>query len=294
MLFADAHCCRDLSEAAELFIHSNFVEVSKEEEFLNMPKEMLIQIVQSENLRIENELEVLQAAIQWVMQNASIRRQLIFDVITPVRLPIIPRKELDSFIQSLPDLGIRIALSKMAQDFRGERRGLFEFRISRLKPYLFQPRKCACKSIYVVGGYSRMAGGRWSDSQSLSRVEHFNSFTQMWKAAAPLKHARSGLGVAVLNGCIYAVGGESESLIFDDAECYDPTTNKWTAIESLIVPRCGLSLCALGDFLYAIGGWVGSDIGTSIERYDPKQNMWTMAGMMNTPRFAMGVVEYQG
>ena len=35
------------------------------------------------------------------------------------------------------------------------------------------------KNIYVLGGYSRHLGGRWSDSQSLNSVECYNSFTQV-------------------------------------------------------------------------------------------------------------------
>ena len=35
------------------------------------------------------------------------------------------------------------------------------------------------KNIYVLGGYSRLPGGRWSDSQSLNSVECYNSFTQV-------------------------------------------------------------------------------------------------------------------
>lgn len=65
--------------------------------------------------------------------------------------------------------------------------------------------------IYLVlaGGYTRLQGGRWSDSRALSCVERFDTFNQYWTTVSSLHQARSGLGVAVLEGMIYVVGGET-------------------------------------------------------------------------------------
>lgn len=57
------------------------------------------------------------------------------------------------------------------------------------------------------GGYTRLQGGRWSDSRALSCVERFDSFSQFWTTVSSLHQARSGLGVAVLDGMIYVIGG---------------------------------------------------------------------------------------
>lgn len=61
---------------------------------------------------------------------------------------------------------------------------------------------------HVAGGYTRLQGGRWSDSRALSCVERFDTFNQYWTTVSSLHQARSGLGVAVLEGMIYVVGGE--------------------------------------------------------------------------------------
>lgn len=57
------------------------------------------------------------------------------------------------------------------------------------------------------GGYTRLQGGRWSDSRALSCVERFDSFSQFWTTVSSVHQARSGLGVSVLDGMIYVVGG---------------------------------------------------------------------------------------
>lgn len=64
----------------------------------------------------------------------------------------------------------------------------------------------------MSGGYTRLQGGRWSDSRALSCVERFDTFNQYWTTVSSLHQARSGLGVAVLEGMIYVVGGKGTRL----------------------------------------------------------------------------------
>lgn len=63
--------------------------------------------------------------------------------------------------------------------------------------------------VLATGGYTRLQGGRWSDSRALSCVERFDTFNQYWTTVSSIHQARSGLGVAVLEGMIYVVGGET-------------------------------------------------------------------------------------
>ena len=238
--------------------------------------------------------QVFEAAMKWIEHDVSQRRRYVFDVLAPVRFPIVSLKQLHNHIERCGDLSLKIALRKLMQDFCGSQWQPYERRVGRLKPYLLQPRKCARKNMYVIGGYSRDKGGRWSDSRSLSTVECFNSFQQQWTKLTCLRHPRSGHGIAVLDGCIYVIGGESDSLIFDNTECFNPATQKWTMIPSMTVPRCGLGVCACDNKIYAFGGWIGSQIGDTVERFDPELNRWIQVDRVRTLRFAMGVIEYKG
>ena len=269
--------------------------VTEEDEYLDLSKDVLVRFLHSENLIIENELQVFESAMRWIEHGVSQRRRFVFDVLAPVRFPIISSKQLQCYIERCDDLSLKIALRKLMQDFYGGgHRQPCGRRVGRLKPYLLQPRRCARKNMYVAGGYSREPGGRWSDSRSLATVECFNSFEQQWTQLDSLRHPRSGHGIAVLDGCIYVVGGESDSLIFDNTECFNPATQTWTMVPSMTVPRCGLGVCACDGKIYAIGGWIGSQIGDTVERFDPEMNMWTQVDRVRTLRFAMGVVEYKG
>lgn len=64
-----------------------------------------------------------------------------------------------------------------------------------------------------IGGYTRLQGGRWSDSRALSCVERFDTFSQYWTTVSSLHQARSGLGVVVVGGMVYAIGGKNEGVL---------------------------------------------------------------------------------
>lgn len=52
--------------------------------------------------------------------------------------------------------------------------------------------------IYVVGGYD--------GERQLNTVERYNTETNVWEFAAPMREARSALSVTVLDGKLYAMG----------------------------------------------------------------------------------------
>lgn len=54
--------------------------------------------------------------------------------------------------------------------------------------------------------------------------------------------ARSTVGVAILNGRLYAVGGRDGSSCLNSVERYDPHTNKWSVTCPMLKRRGGKSL----------------------------------------------------
>lgn len=43
-------------------------------------------------------------------------------------------------------------------------------------------------------------------------MERFDTFSQYWTTVSSLHQARSGLGVAVVGGMVYAIGGNRKNL----------------------------------------------------------------------------------
>ena len=78
---------------------------------------------------------------------------------------------------------------------------------------------------------------------------------------------RSSVGVAVLNKCLYAVGGYDgvARQCLNSVECYDPVLDEWTQVEPMTQRRSGAAVTVLDNLLYAIGGHNGPDIRKSVE-----------------------------
>ena len=79
---------------------------------------------------------------------------------------------------------------------------------------------------------------------------------------------RSSVGVAVLNGRLYAVGGYDgvARQCLNSVECYDPELDEWSAVEPMTQRRSGAAVAVLENMVYAIGGHNGPDIRKSVER----------------------------
>ena len=179
----------------------------------------------------------------WILYNVQDRRKYIFDVMSPIRFPIIPETQMDKYVSSLSDsdISIQVALKKIVSDFRTDKKltGLFDkrFKTTTIKHHLLVPRQCARKSIYICGGFTRPKGGRWSDARTLNTVEKYDTFYNTWHSSPSLQFQRSALGAGVVNGQVCVVGGENDMLILDSVETYDPETYEWKSLQGLTTPR---------------------------------------------------------
>jgi hypothetical protein len=106
-----------------------------------------------------------------------------------------------------------------------------------------------------------------------------------WITRPPMPNERAGLGVAVVNGKIYAIGPEGTN------EEYDPATLTWTTKESIPTPRGAFGIAVHQNKIYAIGGSSGFDPATGLpilcsfnEVYDPLTDTWETRESMPTKR----------
>jgi N-acetylneuraminic acid mutarotase len=122
-----------------------------------------------------------------------------------------------------------------------------------------------------------------------------------WVAKAPMQVARSGLGVAVVNGKIYAIGGSSRTGAppytggkVGTNEEYDPETDKWTLKASMPTPRYNFRFEVIHNKIYCIGGNTESLSTTQAnEVYDPSTDTWETRAPLPTPRESFTTVVYR-
>src|SRR3989442_642938 len=112
----------------------------------------------------------------------------------------------------------------------------------------------------------------------------------VWTTKAPMPTPRTGLAAGVVNGILYAVGGNDGVSFLGTVEAYDPATNTWTTKASMPTVRTGLATGVVNGILYAVGGNNGSFLAT-VEAFDPAERPMTNKTTILTDRThaALGV-----
>ncbi len=109
-------------------------------------------------------------------------------------------------------------------------------------------------AIYAMGGFdeSNPALG------SLAVVEAYDIATNTWSARAPLPTARQGLVGVVIDGLIYAIGGNRNGTYHATVEVYDPVTNTWNVQPPMPSAR-NVAAGAVVDGIAHVFGGHGAD-----------------------------------
>jgi N-acetylneuraminic acid mutarotase len=102
--------------------------------------------------------------------------------------------------------------------------------------------------LYAVGGRAL------SPDKNSPALERYDPANNSWQRLPHMPTARGGLGAAIVDGHLFAVGGESPTGVFDEVESYDLASRKWSTAPSMRTPRHGIAVAAIGRSLYALGG----------------------------------------
>jgi N-acetylneuraminic acid mutarotase len=123
---------------------------------------------------------------------------------------------------------------------------------------------------------------------TLPNVEIVTAAEDSWTTMEPMLTARAGIGVAVVDGKIYAIGGHNWGNYFGTNKVYDPATNTWTTKMSMPTPRTNFGIAVVENKIYTIGGETDDWEYTNVnEVYDPAIDTWETKTSMPTIRHAM-------
>ena len=125
-----------------------------------------------------------------------------------------------------------------------------------------------------------------------------------WVSKAPMQEARAQLGVATVNGKIYAIGGSTASgtnpgtvgrdykangWIVGTNEEYNPASDEWAVKTSMPTPRFDFAIAVYQNKIYCIGG-ISDYVVPNVNRtgvnevYDPATDKWETRTPMPTAR----------
>ena len=89
-----------------------------------------------------------------------------------------------------------------------------------------------------------------------------------WETRTPMPTVRGALGVGVVDGVLYAVGGDGPTgLATGTVEAYNRATDSWTSKASMPTARYGVGVGVVNGILYAVGGYTSSDFVATVEAY---------------------------
>jgi N-acetylneuraminic acid mutarotase len=135
------------------------------------------------------------------------------------------------------------------------------------------------RQLHFFGGTSRVAGSTADPDQQDHWVLPLDGGTA-WTSRAPLPNPRNHLASAVVDGRIYAVGGqhnEDENTgLQSDVHRFDPATNAWTKVASLPKARSHIVTVVRDGQVLVLGGTnPGNSASSDVTAYSPAADAWT-------------------
>ncbi|KAI4785798.1 hypothetical protein KUCAC02_037544, partial [Chaenocephalus aceratus] len=264
--------CTSLYDSASSFLFQNFLPVCESEEFLSLKAEELLELVGCDELHVRAEEQVFEAVLAWVHQSRDLRESLLPELLSKIRLPLCRPQFLSDRVQQdelvrcchqcrlPPDAGASASpagLQDPSQELHTSITGL----------------------IYAVGGLN-------SSGDSLNVVEVFDPIGNFWERCQPMKTSRSRVGVAVVNGLLYAIGGYDGQSRLSTVEVYNPETDSWTRVSSMNSQRSAMGTVVVDGMIYVAAAMTGT--------LQPETDRWTLVTEMSASRSAAGVTVFDG
>ncbi|CAM2103500.1 unnamed protein product [Caretta caretta] len=96
--------------------------------------------------------------------------------------------------------------------------------------------------------------------------------------------APTGLGMAVLDGYVYAIGGSDGQSPLYSVERYNPEEDAWSSCSPLGTYRENFGCATLQGKIYTVSGHDDFTELCSAERFDPVTNEWSPMMPMKSKR----------
>ncbi len=89
--------------------------------------------------------------------------------------------------------------------------------------------------LYIIGGRNNSLSG----NVDCDSVDRYDPLLDEWKSVCSLTVPRNRVGIGVIDGFVYAIGGSHGNLYLNHVEKYDADEDCWVEVAPLTVPRIG-------------------------------------------------------
>lgn len=293
--FSDSH----LERCSWTYLCSNFVEVAKNEEFLNASKSEICRIISSDCLDLVNELDTYSAVVRWIQHDLSSRKTQFANLLSNIRFSLLPTPSLtkltdtDLFISTEQKLKKVLIQARNAKRLRSTKS---RQRLSSFKKSNLLPRK-GTKRMVVAGGY--VAG-------VVRKTEVYCEHSDTWQPADIDMHFCEFIHwIGVIGFRLYVIGGNALTqinLVMSKLTTAGSRMLQSTAMntewecEAILPNDCSeMDFCVMDECLYSCGETVheGNTV-CAITCYDPSSGNWEFLSNLPNSRVAVGFVAHGG
>lgn len=263
--FAQLFNLKDVISAANKFHLQHFVQMSQNDEFLELSFEEVEELVSDEKITINSEEDVYYAVTRWIEAEDD-RVKFTVPLYSHVRFPILGANFLNTVVllnSSLSQVHEVKIMIQEALDYHKNPASVLLI----ANPKKTQPRSSLMGVICLVGGSG-------DSGQSLMDVSFFNPHEKKWRSGVKMLQRRSRLALVLFKGELYAIGGTDITEPHSTVEKFSPLSNTWTKVASLTTARRSCSAVVTPMGIMVLGGYSGSVYLHSVELYDPKIDEW--------------------
>ena len=200
--FAHAHGCTALGERAMEHVQHHFAEVMEGEEFVQLSRDNILTLLNSDLIRVTSEECIFEAMYKWLQHDMSVRRQHALALLRCVRLLLLHPLYLSDVVYS------KKVFQRDPACMHEIMNALVYVSVKEKRPHLkskvnCKPRKSTLGTMFVVGGIDTC--------RNKVSIEAFDARRERWAlfGNSQLAFKRLQFGVAVLNSHVYVVGGRN-------------------------------------------------------------------------------------
>ncbi|XP_057680163.1 kelch repeat and BTB domain-containing protein 2 [Corythoichthys intestinalis] len=275
----DLFSCSELKQSAKRMVEHKFPTVYRQDAFLQLSHELLVDVLSSDNLNVEKEETVREAAMLWLEYNMEARSQHLSSVLSQIRIDALSEVTQRAWFQGLPPNDKSVVVQ-----------GLY-----KSMPKFFKPRLGMTKEemLIFMEALSETTGLSVMMSMTPGAMVCYSPQAEkVYKLCNPPQNLRKMGTLVTPDNDLFIAGGEivlenavgrggGPQVLVDSVDSFfwlDAQQNSWVAKTPMLCARRKPSLVYCDGFIYAVGGdRVGGELDRrTVERYDRAKDEWTM------------------
>ncbi|XP_077364667.1 kelch repeat and BTB domain-containing protein 2 [Festucalex cinctus] len=274
----DLFSCSELKQSAKRMVEHKFPTVYRQDAFLQLSHELLLDVLSSDNLNVEKEETVREAAMLWLEYNMEARSQHLSSVLSQIRIDALSEVTQRAWFQGLPPNDKSVVVQ-----------GLY-----KSMPKFFKPRLGMTKEemLIFIEALTETRLSVMVPALPASMVCYSPQAEKVYKLCNP-PHNLQKMGTLVTpDNDVFIAGGEvlmetpfgrpvGGLQVMDSVDSFfwlDAQQNTWVAKTPMLCRRLKPSLVYCDGYIYAVGGddVAGELTQHTVERYDPQKDEWSM------------------